>query len=585
MSLPPTTQPTLTPQYHDVVIVGGGLSGMCVACQLKRRFNITDVKILEKEDGLAGTWKVNTYPGCGCDVPAPVYSYSFRTKGDWSTFYPEQNELRQYFETVAAEHNLRPNFHFQTTVKEARFDNDTGLWHIWSEDWKRDSKEPGEKHHYVCKLFISAVGGLSQPKECDIAGHETFKGPIFHSARWDHSVELKGKDVIVVGNGCSATQFVPRIAPQTKSLTQIVRSAHWIAPHPHNPFDKIPGFKWLLQKSLFVRKLHRFLIWCVLESHFSVLLLNPIGRFSRWWWRTMCVNHVKKNAPKEYWNLLIPDQKKVLVGCKRRILDDEYLPVLRQPHVKLDGTKLERIEERHVVMADGRRLKADVIIMANGFATQRAGHPMEIYGARHDMRTHWKKYGGGGPINYRSSLNATFPNMGQLVAANSATGHMSVIFTTECQVNFILEIAKPVLAAPRPAQVAIDHVPGTPASEQVKRARIPTFEVKLKAELDEQHWIAKAMSKLVFTSGCKSWYIDPSSGRVTVLYPDWQVNFMIRSTFPKWADLQYTGLKNGLTRPDTVPWWKVLGDKLGLGHVSYVDPKDTPEIDRKSMDA
>ncbi|EPQ29149.1 uncharacterized protein PFL1_03436 [Pseudozyma flocculosa PF-1] len=581
MAPEPCKQPALTPKYHDVVIVGAGVSGICMACQLRRKYNITDVKILDKLDGMAGTWKVNTYPGCGCDVPAPVYSYSFAQKGDWSTFYPKQDELRRYFETVAAQHDLGPAFHFKTVVRESRFDVDTGLWHVWTEDLDGDK----QTHHYVCKLLVSAVGGLSEPNKCDIEGHETFKGPLFHSARWDHSVQTDGKDVVVVGNGCSATQFVPEIARGAKSVTQFVRSKHWYAPVPKNPFDKVPGWRWLVRHVPAIRALQRFLIWVVLESHFSLLFLNPYGAFKRWRWARLCIAHAKKMAPKEYWTTLIPKPDEVVVGCKRRILDNKYLPSLKLPHVRLETSKLVRIEESHVVCADGRRIEADVIILANGFNTQAAGFPMRIVGAEREMREHWNRFGGGGPLNYRSSLNAGFPNLGSLNAANSATGHMSVIFTSECQVLYLLEVAKPVLAAARPAQAAIDHMPGTPASDEVRRAKIPTFEVKLQAELDEQHWIAKAMSKLVFTTGCGSWYVDQTSGRVTALHPDWQWKFMIRSLFPKWSDIAYTGLRNGKSHPDGVPWWKLVGDRIGLGHTPYVSPKETPQIDRKSMGA
>lgn len=586
-TLPPCEQPKLTPEYHDVIIVGAGISGIAMACQLKRKLNIHDFKILERGPDPSGTWTNNTYPGCACDVPAPVYSFSFATKGDWSTFYPQQKELKKYFGAVAAEHDLQKNFHFQTTVQEARYDRDTGLWHVWSDDWTKEKSE-GEKHHFVCKFFVSAVGGLSQPKPCDIDGHETFNGPIFHTAAWDHTVDLKGKDVVLVGNGCSATQCVPYLAQHSKTLTQFVRSKHWIAPHPHQPFDSIPGFKWLLKHFVFVRKFQRLLIWLVLESHFIMILQNPLGRLFRWNWRRKCEAHMKKNAPKEYWDMLLPKKEELMVGCKRRIIDDDYLPTLRQPHVKVENTKLARIEPNHVVLADGRKIKADVIVMANGFEPHAAGAPMKIVGVNRTLHDHWAKYGEGGMIAYRSSLNAGFPNMGSINAANTGTGNQSLIFASECTVNFLLELAKPILASARPPSFAIDHMPSTSPSldPTLDNYKIPTFEVKLKAELDEQHWIAKAMSKLVFTSGCKSWYIDAKSGRVTSMQPDWQVNYMLRATFPKWDDFKYTGLKNaGEKVPSEVPRWKVWGDWLGLGHVEYVDPKETPQIDRAAMDA
>ncbi len=390
----------------------------------------------------------------------------------------------------------------------------------------------------------------------------------------------------MVGNGCSATQCVPYLAEHSKSLTQFIRSKHWIAPHPHQPFDSIPGFKWLLKKSVFVRKFQRLLIWLILESHFIMILQNPLGRLFRWNWRRKCEAHMKKNAPREYWDMLLPRKDELMVGCKRRIIDDDYLPTLRQPHVKVENTKLARIEPHHVVLADGRKIKADVIVMANGFEPTAAGAPMKIVGVHRTLHEHWEKYGEGGMVAYRSSLNSGFPNMGQINAANTGTGNQSLIFASECTVNLLLELAKPVLASATP-QFAIDHYPSPTLSNDPKfeHYRIPTFQVKLKAELDEQHWIAKCMSQLVFTSGCKSWYIDAKSGRVTSMQPDWQVKYMLRATFPKWDDFRYTGLRGGKRVPDGVPWWKVWGDRLGLGHVKYVDPKETPSINRASMDA
>jgi cation diffusion facilitator CzcD-associated flavoprotein CzcO len=162
---------------------------------------------------ISSTWSSNRYPACACDVPAPVYSFSFRQKTDWSTFYPKQVELKSYFNLVATEFGLLDKFRLTACVLEARFDESTNLWHVAVD-------EAGKQYHYVCKLFVSAVGGLSTPKECDIKGYQQFEGPLFHSARWDHSVDLKGKNVVVVGNGCSATQFVPIIAEQVKTLTQ-----------------------------------------------------------------------------------------------------------------------------------------------------------------------------------------------------------------------------------------------------------------------------------------------------------------------------------------------------------------------------
>lgn len=249
--------------------------------------------------------------------------------------------------------------------------------------------------------------------------------------------------------------------------------------------------------------LQRFLIWCVLESHFTLTKLNIFGRIGRAWWTSASIAHAKKLAPKKYWPALLPDQKQ-LYACKRRVLDDKYLPCLNRENVTVETSKIVRIEENSVVTADGRSLEADVIIMANGFRIDRAGFPMAVYGRNNtEIHDHWNEFGGGGPVNYRSVLMHQMPNYVNLVGVNSATGHMSLLFTSENQVLYALELAKPILKAPTPSKSAIQHLPLQPSSG---RPTTPTFEVKAAAEHQEQVWINKAMHSLVFTTGCGAWY-------------------------------------------------------------------------------
>ncbi|WFC98262.1 hypothetical protein MYAM1_000987 [Malassezia yamatoensis] len=583
LSQDPVNLGDLKPEYHDLVVIGGGLSGVSMACKLKDKYNVTDLVILEKLGGPAGTWESNTYPGCACDIPAPVYSFSFRQKRDWSGMFPKQKELREYVHTVVSEYGLWDKFRFNVLSRQARYDEATGLWHVIAEDIPQ-SKEPGARgklHYYVCKLLVTAVGGLSQPNPCDIAGHENFKGPIFHSARWDNSVDLKNKNVIVVGNGCSATQFVPLIAEEAKHVTQFVRSKHWYAPVPKIPLEYIPGWSWLVLHFSFFMHLQRILIWLVLESHFGMALRNSFGETLRNDWEKKCRAHVKNLAPKKYHDQLLPSNNELMVACRRRILDNSYLPSLARDNLDLETSKLVKIEEHAVVTADGRRIPADVIVLANGFNPKMAGFPLEIRGQNMTQAEHYAKYGEGSMIAYRTSFMSGFPNLAMLVGPNSGTGHMSVIYTSERQQELTMNIAKPVLEAPRPSDADIAHLPGTKATTQL--SHVPTFDVKLKAELDEQHWIAKRMQDLVFVT-CESWYRDPKSGRVTAVYPDWQWKFALRCWFPVYQDFIYKYLPDNNSMP-SIPLWQKFGCWLGLGTVPYVNPSETPEINRKMMDA
>ena len=522
-------------------------------------------------------------------MPALVYSYSFMQSGSWSAFHPPQPELRQYFENCANEYGVEKQCQFNTTVREARFDEATGLWHVVAES-NQPSNEKGEteKYHFVTKVLISAVGGLSVPNKCEIEGHETFEGDLFHSARWDHSVSLKNKDVVVVGNGCTASQFIPAIRGEVKSLTQFARSKHWLAPVPHNPLAAIPGWNWLVRHSSTVRSIQRVIVFMVIELSFNLCRMGRFGDLWRARWRRVCTAHVKNLAPKKYWDLLIPQGAEVTVASKRRIFDDNYLASLNAPNVELIGESLRKIGPDYVETKDGRKIHADVIILATGFATARAGAPMLTYGRKgEEQRDHWDKYGNGGPYNYRSSLLANFPNLGFLMGSNSATGHTSVIFTSETQITYLLEVFKPVLTADTPTWNAIHHVPasapGTSEKSVTKQLtahdRSPTAEVNQAAELNDLNWISKKMTQTVFIAS-GSWYKDKTSGRITAMHPTSQVAMRTRLTFPDWRELEYRNLPGAkpnqvVHTPPTAPIYKrVLGSLFGLGRVAKVLPSD-----------
>lgn len=570
----------LKPEYHDALVIGGGISGVGITCNLKRKLNVTDVVVVEKLAGPAGTWEANTYPGCACDIPAPMYSFSFRQKKDWSGLFPQQPELREYVREVVEDFGIGHNFRFRSVGRQARFDDATGLWHVIVEQLREDGSEDpnkGDYTYYVCRMLFMAVGALSEPNPCTIPGKESFQGPIFHSARWDHSVDVKDKNVVVVGNGCSATQFVPIVAEQAKFLTQFVRSKHWYAPPIKNPI-RGRGWEYLVRHFSVFMHINRFLFWLFLEIGFAMTFMNPVGEFMRNRWEMMCRNYVRKMAPKKYWDLLLPDSKKeLMVGCRRRIIDEKYLPSLSRDNLELEPSKLTKIEKDAVVCADGRRIPADVIIMANGFNILSAGFPLKMRGRDLTLNEHYLKYGAGGLVAYRSTFVADFPNMIQLVGPNSGTGHMSVIYTSERQQEMAVIMAEEILRSPRPSQECIEHLPGKPSNTALQRG--PTVEVKLDAELDEQLWIQKRMENLVFTQ-CDSWYRDSASGRVTAVHPDWQWRYALRTWFPVWRDFTYKNLPSGKSLPSRSLLQRI-GGALGLGESPKVDASEIKFTDMR----
>lgn len=420
----------LVPTYHDVVIVGGGVSAIGMAIQLERKLGVTDVLILEKESGLGGTWWVNSYPGCACDVPAALYSFSFEQNPHWSKLHPGVAELKEYFLGVAEKYGVTSRTRLSTVVLEARFDDATGLWHFIAQDVgsRSDGASP-TKYHYVSKIFVMAVGGLSEPNKINVPGHEKFEGPIFHSQRWDHSVDMKDKDVVVVGNGCTAAQCIPHVRQKARHLTQFARSKHWIAAMPTNMLEeRIPGWSWLIRHVPLCMRLNREFLFLLCEFTFNMFKLGRFGARLRMAFKRHCIQHVQRLAPSKYWDMLIPTDEELVVGCKRRIFDHNYLACLNAPNIELVPERLDKIGKDYVETQRGRQIHADVIVMCTGFSTVRAGFPMRIYGRRgEEMHEHWAKYGRGANVAYRSSMQAHFPNMGIIMGANSATGHTSYV--------------------------------------------------------------------------------------------------------------------------------------------------------------
>jgi len=301
-----------------IIIIGAGASGIAMGCQLQRKLNFTDFEIYEKDVEFGGTWWVNTYPGCACDILSHFYSFSFEQNPDWSKVFPAQPEIHEYMVKVAEKYNLRAHTHFSTECLGADWDKQTEGWTVHFKNLKT-----GENFSKTCQFLVLCQGALSVPNDCPVPGLENFKGDAFHSARWNHKVDLTNKDVIVIGNGCSATQFVPVILPKTKTLTQFIRSPHWIFERYN--WEYPAAFKWVMKHVPGAMSLYR-LFWAVfLDPFFLAFKKEGIGK----WWRKRTEKdsreYIMRTAPKKYHELLIP---KFEVGAKRRIFDGYYLPCL-----------------------------------------------------------------------------------------------------------------------------------------------------------------------------------------------------------------------------------------------------------------
>lgn len=385
--------------YTQFACVGTGFSGVGLGATLRRWYGTSDVHFFDRNAGLGGTWHANRYPGCACDVPSALYSLSYEPNPDWSRVLPPAAELREYLGRVADKYDLRRRMTFGVEVRRAEWDEDAARWRL-----SVVRLGDGSEFQHECQFLFSATGQLVRPRELDVAGVETFRGDVFHSARWPEGVDLTGKRVVVFGNGCTGAQVVPAIVGQVKHLTHVARARHWLLPGVDQTvtdstrrFLRIPG----------MGALSRFALFLFAEDQLRGFYMNWDARRYRRNMQKLAEEYMRKTAPEKYHDMLIPDFE---IGCKRRIFDPGYLEALHAENLELTDAAVAEIVPEGVKFADGRVVEADVIVACTGFKTEDFIHPMEVVGLGGETpQEHWAKLGGG-PGAYNCCVMNGFPN-------------------------------------------------------------------------------------------------------------------------------------------------------------------------------
>jgi len=521
----------------DVLIIGAGMSGLGLAVQLIRTYGYRDFEIVEKVADVGGTWLVNTYPGCGCDVASHFYSYSFELNPDWSQKFSMRSEIQAYFRGVAEKYKIVPHVTFNTTVERADW-NEAGQY------WETTLKNQQTKETYTkrSRILVSGVGNLSVPRDCELPGADKYKGNLFHSALWDHSFDWKDKDVVVLGNGCSATQFVPVMAEDSRSLTQFARQPQYLAERPNPVYSS--AFKALMKYMPFAMRLYRLKLYADMEKDFASMETEG-GKGIRQGLIEENERYVKRMAPEKYWDALIPKHE---IGCKRKVMDTGYLECLHRENVQLIAEDpVQELTEDGVRTKSGREVHADAIIMATGFQVFRMLFPMEIYGQNSlSLQKFWDENHQGAAQAYLGTCIPGFPNFFTLMGPNTVTGHLSVIYTVECQINFILRLIEPLIKSKQGSRSLLISQPKT-----------NIVDVKSEAAKNDSTWMQKELRKLVWASGCTNWALDPKTGMNIAMYPGYQFTFWWRSVFIPGKDFEYVDEK-GQHKSFTVGGWKNL---------------------------
>jgi cation diffusion facilitator CzcD-associated flavoprotein CzcO len=463
-----------------VVIVGSGFGGLGMGIRLKRAGNDNFV-IYEQAGSLGGTWRDNDYPGAACDVQSHLYSFSFEPHPGWSRMFAQQSEIRQYLNHCADKYDLRRHLHFDTRVTHARWDAASSTWTL----------TVGNGEQVQADVLVTATGGLSRPSYPQIPGLGSFQGKLFHSARWDHSYELAGKTVGVIGTGASAIQFVPQIAPRVKQLQLFQRTPPWIVPKPDRAIGRFE--RWLYAALPPVQWLHRLVIYWLLELRVLGFVFNPkIMEYGQ----RAALQYLERSVPSpELRAKLTP---RFTFGCKRVLISNDYYPALLRPNVELVTTAIREVTKDGIVTSDGERHALDAIILGTGFQAAEAMAPFAVHGREGlDLSQLWNA----GAEAYLGTTVAGFPNFFMLSGPNTSLGHSSVVFMLESQFEHIM--------------CALAELP---------RRRARWVEVRAEVQRRFNGGLQERLQKTVWSTGCKNWYLT-RTGKNTTLWPGFTFSF------------------------------------------------------------
>jgi len=420
-----------------VVIIGCGESGLLAGIRLQEAG--IPFTIIEKNEGVGGTWWENSYPGARVDVGNHFYCYSFEPSDAWTEYFAQQPELQAYFQSVMVKHEIEPHVLFSTEVLGAEWDDGDGTWSV------RTRHRDGTETTYVARAVISAVGQLNRPHTPSIRGQETFAGPAFHSARWDHSVDLTGKRVAMIGAGASGFQIAPAIASDVAQLTVFQRTAQWMFPNPNYHAPVGPGVRWALRHLPFYGRWYRFLIfWPACDKGLENARVDPSYPDQQ---RAVSANNeITRQRFSEWITSQIGDEPELLAkvlpdypATGKRTLQDNgsWLRTLTRDNVELVRTGIDHIEPDAVVTDDGVRYPVDVIVYATGFYANRVLWPMDIVGrGGANLRALW----GERPAAYLGITVPGFPNLFCMYGPGTNLAHGgSLIFHSECQMRYITQ--------------------------------------------------------------------------------------------------------------------------------------------------
>jgi cation diffusion facilitator CzcD-associated flavoprotein CzcO len=465
-----------------VVIVGTGFSGLGMAIRLRQEGE-QDFVLLERAGDLGGTWRDNTYPGCRCDVPSHLYSFSFAPNPNWSSTFSPQSEILDYLKECAERYGVLPHVRFDTELEGASWDDNRQVWDIET-----------SQGAMTADILVAAQGPLSEPSLPEVPGIDSFEGTAFHSAEWDHDHDLSGERVAVIGTGASAIQFVPEIQPDVEKLHVFQRTAPWVIPHRNRPLKAWERAIYRLFPP--AQLAMRAAIYWARELFVLQFRHRAVGRLLE---RIPLMHlHAQIKDP-ELRRKLTPDYR---MGCKRILPTDEWYPALAKRNVEVVTEGITEVRPHSVVAADGTEREVDTIIFGTGFHVTDVPIADRVRGR--DGRTLAEVWHGSMQA-YKGTTVAGYPNLFFLVGPNTGLGHTSIVFMIESQIAYVLG-----------------------ALRAMRSRGADTLEVRADAQAAYNEELDRMTEDTVWvTGGCTSYYID-RNGHNSALWPTYTWPFRRR---------------------------------------------------------
>ena len=459
-----------------IAIIGAGFTGLGCAIKLLKAGQ-DDFAVIERRADVGGVWYDNNYPGIACDVPSHFYSFSFRLNPNWSTIQSPGGEILEYLRDCAREEGILPYIRFNTEMVESRWDAVAKHWVIKTNE-----------DTYHAKYLLTGAGHLADEFIPDIEGLDSFPGHVFHSARWDHTVDLNGKRIGVVGSGASAVQIVPEMQKIASELTVFQRSAPYMNmrnPHRYSAAEQ----RTFARNPDVMEHLRAWVFWFGEEQYAQRRMVPKYIEDAR----QVAMAHMENQvADPELRKKLVPDYQ---IGCKRRLSSSGYYPAVASPNVTLETSALARVEGSKAIGVSGEGYEVDALIFATGFEAVRMPFTTRIFNADGvSLDEQWDK-----GMQALDAIAVTgFPNLFIIYGPNTGLGNNSAVYVIESQVDYVIS--------------ALDYLEAN---------QLSVFEAKAEAEeafMDHLHDVAEGTVWL--DGGCRSWYVDERSGRLTVIWPD-----------------------------------------------------------------